>query len=148
VSEKPEGAVPWPKTEDELLAYVRQMIAWPDGASEPGEGYGRCVYSMAYAAAAAFNYVAHVLGTTGFQASAAQLEFLSESRGMKHGFMIADANKLLYPQYDLEGDVLKWIGETRPRLATAARELLTKANGAHPEVLAHWERIAALEATP
>ncbi len=147
--ERPSDKPPWPKSEDELLAYLREMVAWPEGSGEPGEGYGRCVYAAAYAALATFYFMASRLGMTGFQASCADMEFLAQSRGMKHGFMVLDAENLLYPQYDMPARVAKWIAETRPQLAPVAREKLREVEAdriePHPDVLARWREVSALE---
>ena len=140
--EKPEGKTPTPKSEDELVAYIRTMREWPESATEPGEGYGRCVYAMSNAAVAAFNYIASALGVTGFQASCADLDILNQLRGYKHGFIVLDGNNLLYPQYDIRAKVDEWIAETRPRLADEARKLLAESPNAHPNVVAHWQSLA------
>jgi hypothetical protein len=142
MTERPSEKAAWPKSEEELLAYLREMAEWPEGASEPGEAYGRCAYAVAYAALATFNYMSSVLGITGFQASCADMEILAQSRGMKHGFMILDADKLLYPQYDVLGDVLKWTAETKAQLADAAAKNLAEAPDAHPDVVRHWKELA------
>ena len=115
---------------------------WPNGRLVPNQMvHDRC----ANAAVATFNYVAGTLGITGFQASAADMTVLAETRGMKHGFMILDAENLLYPQYDLPERVAAWIAKTKPRLAPVAREKLADMAGAHPDVVAHWQSIAALQ---
>ena len=145
MTEKPEGKIPWPDTEEELITYIREMLKWPNGAEDMGEGYGRCVYAMSNAAVAAFNFVAGKLGVTGFQASCAELQFLKETRKLEHGFMIVDANRLLYPQYDPYKEVTEFLDKTRPRLREAAQKLLTESNrGVHPDVRQRWEEIAAL----
>src|SRR4026207_2520977 len=94
--DKPNGAVPWPKTPKQLMDYINTMLEWPSAAGDSGVGYGRCVYSMANSAEATFNYVGAKLGVTGFQASAADLQFLSNRRNLKLGFMLLDAEQLLY----------------------------------------------------
>jgi hypothetical protein len=142
--EKPEEQIPWPESEADLMAYIREMEQWPDGAKEAGEGYGRCVYAMSNAAVATFNYIAKKLGVTGFQASMAEMQFLKETRHMEHGFILLDAENLMYPQYDLPQRVQEWIEKTRPQLKKAAQEKLATADGVHPEVRARWEEIAAL----
>jgi hypothetical protein len=148
MTERPSEKAAWPKTEEDLIAYIREMLKWPDGASEPGEGYGRCVYSMAYAAVATFNYVASTLGCTGFQASCADMQILRQTRDLEHGFMIVDANKLLFPQYDPMREVAKFLEERRPELAAVARQKIAEDDAsnvkAHPNVRARWEEIAAL----
>lgn len=146
MSEKPEGEVPWPKTEEELLAYIREMLAWPDKTSNEGEGYGRCVYSMSNAALAAFNYVAHQLRVTGFQASCADIQFIVDRRGLKDGCILLNGNDLLYPQYDLRAQLEQWIEGQRTHLAKKAKELLATIDGpVSPDVLAHWEALAKEE---
>jgi hypothetical protein len=145
MSEKPESKPPCPESEEELLAYIREMEAWPEGGSDMGESYGRCAYAVAYASVATFNYLAGKLGITGFQASCADMLILSLTRGMEHGFMVLNADNLLYPQYDLPRQVHEWITDTRARLAPVARAKLDEDGGfAHPDVVARWEEIAAI----
>jgi hypothetical protein len=135
--ERPSDSPPWPKSEDELVAYIREMVAW-------GTTYGRCVYSMSYASVATFNYISYQLGVTGFQASCADLDILRHTRLMKHGFMILNAHDLLYPQYDLLARVRDWIHEMRPQLASEAQRLLADDARGVPAVRKHWEKLAAL----
>jgi hypothetical protein len=61
--------VPWPYTKEQLIEYVESLV-------NKQYDYGTCVYAMSMAAEAAFNYVSHRLGVTGFQASCADLDFL------------------------------------------------------------------------
>lgn len=56
-----EAKVPWPHTKEQLTEYVESLV-------NRTHDYGTCVYAMSMAAEAAFNYVAHHLGVTGFQA--------------------------------------------------------------------------------
>lgn len=132
-----------PKSEAELLAMVQAL-------AERQHDYGTCVYAMSIAAVAAFNYVAHKLGVTGFQASAADMDILRRTRGFEHGFRIIDNANLLYPQYD---DKLRVSPETlladeglRKGICKAAREKLEQhPNGVHESVYAHWQKLAAME---
>jgi hypothetical protein len=75
----------------------------------------------------AAHYVYHKLGNTGFQASWADLEFLSINRRMKNGFRIFDAEQLL-------------LKELKP----VAQELLKEKdlNLVSPNVMARWKEIA------
>lgn len=146
-----EAEVPWPKTEEELLEYIRSCLAAVNAPSEGdheamGDAYGRCVYAMSMAAVAAFQYVAHVEGVTGFQASCADMDVLRRTRGLKGPFSIVDYSKMLYPQYDVVGNVQKMVAseDTQKYLKTEAQKLLDeKSEGAHPEVVAHWRKLAA-----
>jgi hypothetical protein len=148
MSEKPEGEVPWPKTAEELSAYIEEMKRWPESATESGEGYGRCVYAMSYAALAAFRYIAGTLGVTGFQASCADMDFLAQNRGYKHGMIVFDGGDLLYPQYDSREKLEKWIRDTTQstEFIDKAKSLLADSPNAHPNVRDHWERIAGASA--
>lgn len=139
-----EADVPWPKTAEELSAYIAGLVNRP-------HDYGTCVYAMSMAATASFYYAAHVVGSTGFQASCADMDILRRTRGLKHGFRLLDYGNLLYPQYcdaehfpgwrDLMGDP-----DIRKRLADDAARLLTEASEhTHPNVLAHWRSLVEVD---
>lgn len=132
--------VPWPKTEEELSNYIQDLVKRP-------HDYGTCVYAMSMAAVAAFRYVAHELGTTGFQASCADLDIVRRTRYLKGPFMIVDAAQLLYPQYDPEEKVHEFLtsDSTTEWLHTEAEKRLKDKQGttAHPDVLARWRLLAA-----
>ncbi len=126
----------WPKTEEEMLAQIRANL-------EGSHDYGTCVYAMSLSALAAFHYVASKLGVTGFQASCADMDFLRRTRGMKGGFLILKAEDLLFPQDDLRAKLEEFIAESREWLCTEARKLLDERSSvAHPNVLAHWKKLA------
>jgi hypothetical protein len=139
-----ENQETWPQSEEALLAEIRKALAHAQDATNIEDGYNRGPGAMAAAALAAFRYVGHVLGVTGFQASCADLAFLKQSRRMRGPFGIIDGEKLLYPQYDLRAQLEEWIAEWRPALAKRAAELLAAEPNAHPDVRARWAEIAAL----
>ena len=100
------------------------------------------------AATAAFYYASHVVGSSGFQAGAAELDFLTRTRGMKLGFRIVNYADMLYPQY-WEGEVVPTFEayladeDNSKRIAKEAVKLLAEGNEwTHLEVKAHWEWIA------
>lgn len=132
--------VEWPKSIDELNAYIKTLVDRP-------HNYGTCCYAMSNAAVAAFRYVAHQLGVTGFQASCAELDFLAKTRGWKWG-RILDYEKLLYPQYCNEKEFPSWqtiLADNAEKFAEMAKEKLADgAYSAHPNVKAHWERLASI----
>lgn len=135
-----ESDVPWLSTQEELLSYTHALVARE-------HDYGTCVYAMSMAAVAAYHYVAHALGVTGFQASCADLDILRRTRGLKHGFRIIDYGNLLYPQYLNDEHFPNYIGlitENRRRLAISARELLNASPDASPNVLRHWRWLSSL----
>lgn len=125
--------VPWPRSEADLLRIIRAV-------NKRQHDYGTCVYAMSIAAEASYNYVAHVLGVTGFQASCADLDFLRRTRGLKYGFQILNYENLLYPQYTdrfpTRSQILK---DNIDEIGKAAEELLAQKERVHPEVKRHWE---------
>lgn len=135
---------PWPKSMDELTSYIKALTDRP-------HDYGTCCYAMSLAAVAAFNFVASKLGTTGFQAGCAQMDFIRRERNLKHGFQLVDYERLLYPQYIDELTITPAILLSKPdirkSIAEAAKQKLAESgSNCHPEVRAHWERLAAMEA--
>lgn len=134
-SEMRDAKVPWPHTKEQLTQYVESLV-------NRQHDYGTCVYAMSMAACAAFYYVANQLGVTGFQSSCADMDFIKRTRHMDGPFMLVDASKALYPQYDLMGEVTKMLVESRPWLKERAAKKLTDSPDAVETVLAHWRRLA------
>lgn len=133
-----EAKVPWPKTKKQLTEYIESLVRRP-------HGYGTCVYAMSMAAEAAFNYVAGELGVTGFQASGADLDFIRRTRSMKGSFILLKAEDALYPQYDLFEKLSQVMEEWKPWLKEEALKKLAEVPNAHPDVAAHWKRLAEAE---
>lgn len=134
-----DSKAPTPDTIEELAEYVRTLVERP-------HDYGTCCYAMSLSATAAFNFVAHKLGVTGFQASCADLDILRRTRGFEWG-RILNYNDLLYPQYREKWpsfDALIRDPEIRSELAKRARELLKESTTkfASKQVLAHWKMLA------
>jgi hypothetical protein len=116
--------------------------------TERSHDYGTCVYAMSLAATMTFYYVASYLGTTGFQASGADLDILKRTRRYKQGFRITNYTNLLYPQYWTKEhfpgamDLLK---DNLVELQKAAKgELVKDTDTMHPEVKKHLEWIVSL----
>lgn len=134
-----DAKVPYLHTDQELSEYIRTLVDRP-------HDYGTCVYAMSMAATAAFNYVAHKLGTTGFQAGCADMDILRRTRGWKWG-KILDYDNLLYPQYCNEEHFPGWqtiLQKNALEFADRAKALLAEnKNGVSPSVRAHWEKLAA-----
>lgn len=129
-----------PKTIEELNQIIKDL-------TDRTHDYGTSAYAMSLCAEAAFNYAAHMVGATGFQASCADLTFIGRSRSMKDGFRIIDYNKLLYPQYltsEHFPSIPKLIDENKVNLKKRASELLSTATHANEEVINHWKTIAEL----
>lgn len=125
---------PLPKTPEQLSEYIAALVDRP-------HDYGTCVYAMSLAAVAAFNYVAHKLGVTGFQANCADLDIIRRTRSLKHGFTILDASNILYPQYNLVAEAREFVAKQVGNLKDAARELLAR-DGGVPDVRSRWQGIA------
>lgn len=126
-----------PKSLTELTQYIEQL-------ETQEHDYGTCVYAMSMAAVAAFNYIAHKLGVTGFQASCADLDILRRTRNYKGPFMVVDSSKMLYPQYNIMGEVSQSLEEWKTWAAEEAGKNLADASNAnaHPNVIAHWKKLA------
>lgn len=136
-----ESKVPTFDTPDELMTYINGLVE-----PEDTHDYGTCVYAMSMAATAAFNFVAHKLGVTGFQASCADMDILARTRGWKHGFRILNYADLLYPQYRNKFDGCNYeslLIENGAWLRDEATKLLTENGTAHPAVREHWQRLAS-----
>lgn len=128
--------VPRPHTIEQLNEYINSLV-------DRQHDYGTCVYAMSMAATAALYYVSHKLGVTGFQASCADLDILRRSRNLEGPFILLKGEDALYPQYDLGGKLQEALREWQPWLSERAKAMLAEeGHDAHPEVRAHWERLA------
>lgn len=137
-----DAQVPWLESAEDLSAYIAALV-------DREHDYGTCVYAMSMAATAAFNHVAEKLGATGFQASCADMDVLRRTRNLKAPFMLVTGDKALYPQHDLPGEVREFVEEIAPWLGEQARKMLKEwREHARPNVLAHWERLAATPEAP
>ena len=131
-----------PENTQELKEYIDVLLSMK-------HDYGTAVYAMSLAATAAFYLVAHQLGVSGFQASIADLDVLRRTRDLPGPVLVSNGANLLYPQYDLravfEGflkDCEQWlVKEARKNLEEYAKGGLT----VHPNVLAHWKKLAAMK---
>lgn len=132
-----EADAPWPKTMDELTGFITAL-------TERDHNYGTCVYAMSFSAVAAMYYAAHLLGVTGFQAGCAELDFLQRTRNLEGPFMIVNVANMIYPQYNIVGDLQEYIAESMPRIRDMAREKIatTPSDNVHPDVWAHWQKLA------
>jgi len=138
-AEMRERPSPWPKTREELHATIDALI---DGEHD----YGTCVYAMSLAAVAAYNFVAHELGATGFQASCADLDILRRNRSIDGPFALIKGEDMLYPQYDIEAKVREYLSGWQEWASKEAKKKLADPTtiGAAPSVIAHWQKLAAL----
>lgn len=143
-----EAKDPWPKTARELVGYLAKMRREAKSFRNKGEGYGKGVYAMSLAATAAFNYMAHVVGASGFQAGCASADFFKRARSLEHGFMSIDFNDLLYPQLASDNDrfptALRLLLKNAKWARAEARKLLKKNPKADPEVIKWWEQLTKL----
>lgn len=128
---------PCPDNLENLNEYITSLL-------ERKHDYGTCVYAMSLAATAAFNHVSSKLGVTGFQASCADLDILRRTRSMECPFIILKAADMLFPQYDLPKKLSEAM-ESWKEWAAEECEKKLKESGvkAHPNVISHWERLAA-----
>lgn len=131
-------------------ASIKELSEYIESLTERDHDYGTCVYAMSMAATAAFNHVASKLGVTGFQASCADLDVIRRTRMIKGPFLLLKAEDMIYPQYDLEERLRESMESWKGWLAEDAKRKLQEhpdGAGVHPNVRAHWEKLAAHEST-
>ena len=132
-----EAEAPTPDTMAELAAVIEGLV-------HREHDYGTCVYAMSIAAVAAFNHVARKLGVSGFQASCADMDVLTRTRRFKGPWCITDLDNTLYPQYDVQARLAEYIADNRGWQREQAQKLLAeRSEDAHPDVVAHWKKLAA-----
>jgi len=141
-----EWAVPYVKTREELDAILNNL-------STRKQDYGTCVYSVSIATVATYNYMNTVVGSSGFQAGCADIDFIARVRGLKNGFQIIDFSNVIYPLYfnntekfpnatDILLNNLEVIAiEVQKRLKDYKEN---GSKGIHPDVLNHWHMIMEL----
>lgn len=127
--------VPWVRTQEQLTEYIESLV-------NRSHDYGTCCYALSMAAEAAFNYVSHKLGVTCFQCSIADMDFIRRTRHMEGPFMLIKGEDALYPQYNLFDRLTETMQKWEPWLKEEAQKNLAKTDHAHPDVIAHWKRIA------
>lgn len=132
-----DSKVPWPKTIEELNDYINEL-------SKDGGDYGKAVYCMSMAATAAFYYMSHVVGATGFQASCADLDIFRRTRSINGPFAIIAGEDMLYPQYNIQAKVSGYLSEWREWAAKEARKNLATNNkeNVSEEVWKQWEMLS------
>ena len=135
--------VPWPKTIEELSEYIVSV-------TNREHDYGTSAYAISLAATAAFQYVAHKVGATGFQASCADLDILRRTRGMDGPFILLKGEDMLYPQYDLAGKLQEAMSKWADWAADEAAKKIAghSQDQVHPNVWAHWVKLAAHKSNP
>ena len=131
-----EADVPWLKTSKELNEYIESLLAIE-------HDYGTCVYAMSLASVATFQYIAHKLGVTGFQASCADMDILTRTRSIKGPWMLIKAEDMLYPQYDLPAKLQEAMDGWQEWVSEEAQKKLSASGNkqAAPTVLAHWKML-------
>lgn len=136
-SEMRAAKAPTPYTPAQLAEYIESLV-------KRNHDYGTCVYAMSLAATAAFNYVAHQLGVTGFQASCADLDILRQTRHLDGPFILLKGEDALYPQYNLREKLSDALKKWEPWLKEQAHKKLSDPSNtsAHPDVISHWKRLA------
>lgn len=139
-------------TEKELADY--DFDFWPhssleldlilEALSDRQHDYGTSVYAMSISALAAFHYQAHKVGATGFQASCAEMDFISRSRSIKGGFRILRNDDLLYPQNLYKWQVMTIDKETMDWLKEQADKKLKENlhRRVSDKVRQHWQSLS------
>lgn len=109
------------------------------------DDYDTAAYCASLAATAAFYYICHKNGLTGFQASYADLDFIRRVRRIEGPFILLKMEDMLYPQYNLNEKLynIMYSQNTKNWLRDEAKKLLTESNeNTSPRVLEHWKKLA------
>lgn len=132
-----ERETPWPKTLAELNSLIHEMASGT-------HTYGSVVEAMGLVASAAMNYMDSELGTSGFQSSCADLVTIRRRRCLKGPYMLMKLEDVMYPQYDLHDKLDEFIRDSAEWISSEAKKNL-EGRGAHPDVIARWEKFAKCE---
>lgn len=128
------------QTAETLPAFLTKLL------NEYQHDYGTICHAMAAAGVGAVMAIEHSPqgGITGFQAGAVMWEFCrSWMQWSEAPRRLLDFNDALYPQNE---DRFRAVSaETAEWLKKQAANMLSEQTGAHPDVRAHWERVAAGE---
>lgn len=128
------------KTLDDLSGFMREVV------SGYSHDYGTICQALAASGLAAL-WCADRMGggITGFQSGAVFWELAREWLGLRGPARLLKFEDMLYPQYDYLFD-RTLTTETFEWLKSEAKKKIESDDGrSHPEVLAHWKRIAAGE---
>jgi hypothetical protein len=140
MSERPDFSYKKCNTIEELSQYIKEIV-------EQKHDYNTSGYAITKALLATEMFMAHALGTTGFQHGYAQMAYLMETRGIKTGFLILDGDKVLYPQYDLRQQFEEWYAEqlkskeVRELAQQKIKEDDNDSFHAHSDVRKRWEEL-------
>ena len=137
---KPDFSYKKCNTFDELADYIKDLAAY-------NHDYNTSGYAIVKALLAVEMYMAHVLGTTGFQHGFARLAFVKESMISDLGVAFINFDDLLYPQYDVMKKVEEYVKEMREskQLHDKVVTLLGEhpdGKNVHPNVYQHWKILA------
>lgn len=132
--------VPFLDNKEDLSKFIQALVDRP-------HEYGTCVHAMSMAAVVAFNYVAKQLGCTGFQSSCADLDFIRRTRMIQEPFYLVTLRKVFYPQYNITEEIQEFIKKNKDWIREEAKRKMDTddINNVHPEVWAHWQRLASLD---
>lgn len=108
-------------------------------------GYGTAPRAIAQAAVAVADYMLSDFGCTGFQASCCMWDIVRDLMypNNKLGFKMIDYDNLLYPQYEYKFSEKTLSKEQWEALQGEARKNLSASEGAHSNVIRHWESIVS-----
>lgn len=131
--------VPTFDTLEQLNSYIKAL------ASQEHD-YGTAAYSVSLAATATFNYMAHRMGITGFQASCADLDIIRRTRHLDGPFILIKGEDELFPQYDNVRKLAEAREEWKPWLKEQAKQrLATSQPFTVDRVVDHWKKLAGVD---
>ena len=125
------------KTPDEAAAFMKRLL------SDYDHDYGTICHAIAAAQKAAFHAMDQDKdqgGITGFQAGCIMWSTMEHIHSIKGPSRLLDMKNLLYPQYAYKFNSIS--KSTAEWLKNEAKKKIKADADAHPDVLAHWGRLA------
>ena len=137
-AEMRDAKVPTFKKLNEVVSYVESL-------KNMNHEYGTAVYAMSMAAVAMYNHVAESLGVSGFQDSMSSMDVFRRLRNIEGPFMIVKGRDFLYPQSDPVVKIEEFRSDIHGWLAKEAGAKLDEGGYVHPNVKAHWYKLAIID---
>lgn len=135
-----------PQSEEEFIAAVRKALSGDFKTWAGDDDYSKAAQKLTVLAVLGFQYAAHVVGATVFQASCTDLAFLGIVRMMDQPFAIIHAGEMLYPQYNIHARVEGYLEGWKSWAAEEARKKLAENHEyAAERVVAHWKLLVEEE---
>lgn len=122
--------------EEAFVAYVRSVL-------DVDKDYDTASNALWKVALAGMNYAEDHMGVSSAQRAWAEMAFLAYSRNIQGPMLLLDGTHMLYPQYNVRGQVEEWLHSSQEWVKETAQHLIstTKKVETAPYVWEHWTRL-------